>query len=329
MNYLNILGIGNALVDVLVLPEDDQLISDLELPKGSMTLVDKDLSSKILQKTAHLNNKLANGGSVANAMNGIASLDVPSGYIGSIGKDKLGDLFKKNMKSKGITTFLKEADLPTGCAISLISPDGERTFATYLGAAVKMGTEDLSPESFKGFDLFLIEGYLVFNQPLIMAAAAMAKSAGLRIALDLASYNVVEANMDTLNELVNNYVDIVFANEEEAKSFTGLTPAEALENLSKRCDIAVVKIGKEGALIQQGNKKIHVPAQGDKVIDTTGAGDYFAAGFLAGLAKGYDLEKSGWLGSLLASKVIRVVGAELSPEDWAGIKEQESLFSIE
>lgn len=329
MNYLNILGIGNALVDMLVLPEDDRIINELELPKGGMTLVDKELSSKILKKTAHLNNKLATGGSVANAINGIAGLDVPTGYIGAIGKDELGFLFKTNMKNNGTTTFLKETDLPTGCAVSLISPDGERTFATYLGAAVEMTADDLFPEYFKGFDLFLIEGYLVFNKPLIMAAAKMAKAAGLKIALDLASYNVVESNMDTLNELVNDYVDIVFANEEEAKSFTGLTPAEALENLARRCEIAVVKIGKEGALIQQGHKKVHVPAIGDKVIDTTGAGDYFAAGFLAGLAKGYDLERSGYMGSLLASKVIRVVGAELSPVDWAEIKEQELLVKDE
>jgi sugar/nucleoside kinase (ribokinase family) len=153
-----------------------------------------------------------------------------------------------------------------------------------------------------------------------MAAASKAKEAGLKIALDLASFNVVEANMDTLNELVDNYVDIVFANEEEAKSFTGLSPEKALQNLASRCEIAVVKIGKEGALIQKGDEKIHVPAIGTEVIDTTGAGDYFAAGFLAGLAKGYNLEQSGKLGSLLASKVIRVVGAELSSADWLEIK---------
>ena len=320
MNNMKILGIGNALVDILVLPEDDMIINELELPKGGMTLVDQDLSAKILMKIAHLNSKVATGGSVANAMNGIAGLDVPCGYIGAIGQDELGFLFKDNMKGNGITTFLKEANLPTGCAVSLISPDGERTFATYLGAAVEMGTDDIIHEQFNGYDLFLIEGYLVFNQPLIMAAASAAKSAGLKIALDLASYNVVEANMDTLNELVDNYVDIVFANEEEAKSFTGLIPELALENLAKRCDIAVVKIGKEGALIQQGSKKFHIPAEGTEVVDTTGAGDYFAAGFLAGLAKGYDLEKSGSLGSLLASKVIRVIGAELSKADWAEIK---------
>jgi len=123
--------------------------------------------------------------------------------------------------------------------------------------------------------------------------------------------------------LVDHYIDIVFANEEEAKSFTGLKPEDALENLAGRCDIAVVKVGKEGAYIQQGNRKIHVPAIGDKVVDTTGAGDFFAAGFLGGLAKGYDLMKCGNLGSLLAGKVIRVVGAELLREDWEEIRDQE------
>lgn len=327
MNQMKILGIGNALVDVLVLPEDDQIINELDLPKGGMTLVEKDISAQILKKIEFLRPKLATGGSVANAMNGIAGMEVTCGYIGAVGKDELGFLFKNNMKNNGITTFLKETDLPTGCAVSLISPDGERTFATYLGAAVEMGAEDVFSEYFKGFDLFLIEGYLVFNKALIMTAASKAKSAGLRVALDLASYNVVEANMDTLNELVDNYVDIVFANEEEAKSFTGLPPEEALKNLAGRCDIAVVKIGKEGAFIQQGMQRIHVPAIGTEVVDTTGAGDYFAAGFLAGLAKEYDLERSGNLGSLLASKVIRVIGAELSPLDWAEIKMQEKLVN--
>ena len=154
----------------------------------------------------------------------------------------------------------------------------------------------------------------------------MAKSAGLKTALDLASFNVVEANIDPLNELVDNYIDILFANEEEAISFTGLKPEEALSSIARRCDIAVVKVGKDGAFIQQGNYKVHVPAVANKVIDTTGAGDYFAAGFLAGYAKGYDLEKCGKLGSLLASRVIGTIGAELTDQDWLEIKKTEQLL---
>lgn len=323
MSNLNILGIGNALVDILVLPDDDQIINDLNLPKGGMTLVDQELSLTIQQKISHLENKISTGGSVANAINAIAGLDISCGYIGSVGEDGLGLLFKNDMLKNGIKTFMKLAELPTGRAVALVSPDGERTFATYLGAAVDLSAEDVKADQFEGFDLFLIEGYLVFNHALIMSSASMAKSAGLKVALDLASYNVVEAKLDAMNELVDHYVDIVFANEEESRSFTGLNPEEALANLAGRCDIAIVKVGKEGAFIQQGNRKIHVPAIASEVIDTTGAGDYFAAGFLAGIAKGYDLEKCGKLGSLLASKVIRVVGAELSAEDWIEIKKAE------
>lgn len=326
MSHMNILGIGNALVDILVLPDDDNIINELNLPKGGMTLVDQELSATIQQKLFYLKTKIATGGSVANAINGIARLDVLCGYIGAIGKDELGLLFRDEMLSNGITTLLKETELPTGRAVGFVSPDGERTFATYLGAAVDMEAKDITPKLFDGFELFFIEGYLVFNPTLIMAAASLAKSMGLKIALDLASYNVVEANLDILNELVDHYIDIIFANEEEAKSFTGLKPEDALTNLAKRCDIAVVKVGKFGAFVQQGNQKFHVPAIGNEVVDTTGAGDFFAAGFLAGLAKGYDLEKCGKLGSLLASKVIKVIGAELSSGDWVEIKEQEKLL---
>ena len=326
MSNLKILGIGNALVDIMVLVDDDQIINYLNLPKGGMTLVDGDLSAMIQKEISHMDIKIATGGSVANAINGIAGLDVVCGFVGTIGRDDLGLLFKNDMLKRGIELKLKENEFPTGRAVGFVSPGGERTFATYLGAAVEMGPDDINPELFAGYDLFFIEGYLVFNQPLIMAAASAAKLAGLTIALDLASYNVVEANLDILNELVDNYIDIVFANEEEAKSFTGLQPEEALKNLASRCDIAVVKVGKEGAFVRQGDLEWHIPAFETTVIDTTGAGDYFAAGFLAGLANGCDLGKCGVIGSIMAAEVIQVVGAELDDSRWAEIKKLAELI---
>lgn len=326
MSNLKILGIGNALVDIMVLPEDDQIINNLNLPKGGMTLVDGELSARIQKEISHLNIKIATGGSVANAINGIAGLGVEAGFVGSIGRDELGLLFKSDMLKRGISLLLKELELPTGRAVGFVSPGGERTFATYLGAAVEMGPDDITPELFAGYDLFFIEGYLVFNHALIMAAASAAKSAGLTIALDLASYNVVEANQEILNELVDNYIDIVFANEEESKSFTGLAPEAALENLARRCDIAVVKVGREGAFVQQGAQKWHIPAVVTTVIDTTGAGDYFAAGFLAGLAKGWDLERCGKMGSFMACEVIKIIGAEMDETLWDTIKERVELL---
>lgn len=326
MSNLKILGIGNALVDIMVLSEDDQIINYLKLPKGGMTLVDGELSAMIQKEIAHMNIKVATGGSVANAINGVAGLGVECGFVGTIGRDDLGLLFKNDMLKRRIDVKLKENEFPTGRAVGFVSPGGERTFATYLGAAVEMGPDDITPDLFVGYDLFFIEGYLVFNQPLIMAAASAAKLAGLTIALDLASYNVVEANLDILNELVDNYIDIVFANEEEAKSFTGFQPEEALENLARRCDIAVVKVGKEGAFVQQGTQKWRIPAFPTTVVDTTGAGDYFAAGFLAGLANGCELGKCGVIGSIMAGEVIQVIGAELEDSRWAEIKKLAELI---
>ncbi len=326
MGTTKILGIGNALVDIIALLDDDQTINNLGLPKGGMTLVDGDLSARIRQDLQHRQTKVATGGSVANAMNGIANLGVPCGFMGSIGHDDLGKLFEEDLKAHSIDRVLKYTDLPTGRAVCLVSPGGERTMATYLGAAVEMTPEDITEEILPNYQLFFIEGYLVFNHALIMAAASQAKSAGLTIALDLASYNVVEANRAVLDELVDNYVDIIFANEEEAVAFTGLSPVEALEQLARRCDIAVVKVGKEGAYVRQGEKQVHIPALGSEVVDTTGAGDFFAAGFLSGLAKGYDLEKCGKLGALLAGRVIKTAGAKLEPAEWVEIREMESTL---
>ena len=323
MGYSRILGIGNALVDIIAILRDDQIIRTLNLPKGSMTLVDRTMSDRVQAEIANEERLLVTGGSVANAINGVANLGVPCGFLGTIGEDELGKLFEDEQKNQGIEPLLIHSELPTGRAVGLVEPDGERTFATYLGAASELHPHDVTAEKLKGFDLLFIEGYLVYNHALIMAAASAAKEAGLSIALDLASYNVVEANLEILNELVDNYVDIVFANEEEAKAFTGLQPMEAVVNLAGRCDIAVVKVGKEGAFIQQGSLLHKVPAAGDLVVDTTGAGDFFAAGFLSGIAKGYDLEKSGKLGALLASRVIRVPGAKLTEEEWIEIRKLE------
>ena len=320
MGYSKILGIGNALVDIITMLNDDQIINRLNLPKGSMTLVDREMSDRIQHEIGNEKRLVVTGGSVANAINGVANLGVPCGFLGTVGIDELGKLFEEEQKGQGIMPLLIHSDLPTGRAVGLVEPNGERTFATYLGAASNLTPDDITAERLQGFDIFFIEGYLVYNHALIMAAASAAKKAGLTIALDLASYNVVEANRELLEELVDDYVDIVFANEEEAVAFTGLQPQEAVVNLANRVDIAVVKIGKEGAYVQQGMERHLVPAAGDLVVDTTGAGDFFAAGFLSGLAKGYNLEKSGKLGALLASRVIRVPGAKLTAEEWVEIR---------
>ena len=311
-----VLGIGNALVDIMTRLDSDDVLQLFNLPKGSMQLVDGNLSDIINQGTDSFEKTIASGGSAANTIHGLARLGIDTGVLGKVGKDELGLYFKKDMESSGIKPLLFESDTSSGKAIALISPDSERTFATFLGAAVEMGPDDLSDEIYKGYDYFHIEGYLVQNHHLIEQAVKLAKKNGLKICLDMASYNVVEDNLEFLQRIVKEYVDIVFANEEEAKAFTGKEAEEALHDFASICDIAVVKVGKMGSLIKQGNHVFRIHAITAKSIDTTGAGDLYAAGFIYGLIKGFSLDICGKIGSILAGKTIEVVGPKMTPDKW-------------
>ena len=212
-------------------------------------------------------------------------------------------------------------DLPSGVASTFISPDGERTFGTHLGAASSLKAEELTLELFKGYTYLYIEGYLVQDHTMILRAIELAKEAGLQVCLDMASYNIVENDLDFFTMLINKYVDIVFANEEEAKAFTGKEAKEALSEIAQMCSIAIVKLGAKGSYIKKGTEEIRVQAVPvEKAIDTTGAGDYFAAGFLYGLICGYSLEKCASIGSILSANIIQVIGANMPKERWDEIK---------
>lgn len=314
-----VLGMGNALVDILAKLDDDARLSKLNLPKGSMQLVDEHKQAAVLKAIEDLTKEQASGGSAANTMHGVARLGVPTGYIGKIGQDEFGDFFKNDLELSNIRPYLTYSTTPSGRAVALISQDSERTFATYLGAAVELNVQDLLPEYFKGYDYFHIEGYLVYNHELMETSVKMAKSAGCQISLDCASFNVVQDNLEFLKSFTKNYVDIIFANEEEAKSFTGLEPREALDELSKYCKIAVVKIGAKGSYIKSGNEVYTISSVKANCIDTTGAGDLYAGGFLYGLANDLSLPNCGNIGSLLSGKVVEVIGAKIPDNVWKEI----------
>lgn len=314
-----VLGIGNALVDILTRIDNDNILNELGLPKGSMQLVDEKTSSEVSKVLERFENSMATGGSAANTIHGLAKCGVDSGFIGFTGNDKVGRFFDDAMKSVGVRPIMFHGDIPSGVAQAIISPDGERTFATYLGAAVLLNESLLSSDIFQGWDYCYVEGYLIENRPLFKKAIEMAKKAGSKVVLDLASYNVVEDNRDFLIELLPR-IDIVFANEEEAKALTQSTPEAALDFLAKNCEIAVVKVGSKGSMIKHGNEMVAVGSNKVNVIDTTGAGDMYAAGFMAGLIFGYDLKMCGELGSCLAERVIQVMGAKLTEEQWCQVK---------
>jgi sugar/nucleoside kinase (ribokinase family) len=284
-----------------------------------MTLVDAALSEKILAATADLDAGMETGGSAANTVRGIAQLGGKTAFIGKTNDDRMGQFFKKTFEDLQIKPHLLKGTIPSGVAATLISPDSERTFGTYLGAASQLTVSDLTDDLFAPYDYLHIEGYLVFNHELIEGILKMAKRNGLIISLDMASFNVVEANLDFLKRLVNTYVDIVFANEEEAKAYTGREPEAALNELAAQCSLAVVKIGKAGSLVKAGDELVRVAAIPVHAIDTTGAGDVYASGFLYGLANGFSLANCGKLGGLLAAEVIRVLGAKIPDEAWPKI----------
>ena len=322
----SVLGIGNALIDVLINITDDTVLQKFGLPKGSMTLVDAVLSEEIKKETKNSLRSVQTGGSAANTIHGIAKLGGRCGYIGKISNDELGNFYLEDFKKNRINTHFFYSETGTGHATGLISPDSERTFGTYLGAALELTPEEMTHEIFKDYGILHIEGYLVQNHSLIEAAMRIAKENELLVSIDMASFNIVEANLDFLHRIIREYVDIVFANEEEATSLTGKNPQEALFEISDMCTIAIVKLGSQGSLIKSGERIIHIDPIPAKCIDTTGAGDIYAAGFLYALTENFDLEVAGKIGSLLAGKVVEVIGAKIPDETWEKLLPQIELL---
>ncbi|MBP5435107.1 adenosine kinase [bacterium] len=317
-----VLGMGNALVDILVSLPDESALAQLGLAKGSMQLVDASFSERVLSRMIGFNMVQQSGGSASNTVHGLSALGVPCSFVGKVGDDEFGTVFERNMVAHGVLPHLFHGELPTGRAIALISPDSERTFATYLGSAVTLTADELSADLFRGFDLFHVEGYLTQDHCLIERSLQLAHELGLMISFDLASFNVVAENLGFLQEMVAQYVDILFANEEEARSFTGLEARQAVENIGRLCECAVVKTGRNGSLIANDGNIIEVPAKTVRPVDTTGAGDLYAAGFLYGFVNGMPLEKCGRIGTIAASSVIEIIGAKLPAERWSTIKEE-------
>lgn len=320
----SILGIGNALTDILAVLPDDSLLKKFHLPKGSMQHVDMQTGDLIWAALKPLGVKYVAGGSAANTITCTSIFGMPSSFIGKIGDDELGLLFKSDQEQYGVKTMLLKSGHSSGRSMVFVSGgNAERTFAVYLGAALDLVPEDLNPEQFKGYDYFHIEGYLVQNQALIRRAVELAHDAGCIISLDMASYNVVESNEAFLHDIVDRYVDIVFANETEARAFTKMEdPKLALDEISQHCSIAVVKVGKDGSWVKSGDETCYIPAWPAATIDATGAGDTYAAGFIYAHSLGMPLEVCGEVGSIIAAKVVEVIGTKIDIPRWRSAKEE-------
>lgn len=318
-----IIGIGNALVDVLVRLESDAQLAQLGLEKGGMQLIDDGHQRILSAQMQQWNPAKATGGSAGNAMLALANLGAHPAFVGRVGDDEMGRFFSDNCDTSGIEARLMKQGGATGVANTFITPDAERTFATYLGVAGQMAPEDIRRELFQGYDILHIEGYLVQDCRLIQRICEVAKQLGMTTSIDLASYNVVSSNRSLLRELVAEYIDIVFANEEESAAFTqGKQPEDALREIAGMARWAVVKVGKHGSLGMYDGRMARVPAKQVDVVDTTAAGDFFAGGFLYALSQGAGLEQCLRMGSLLSQHIIQIVGTRLPEQTWEEIRNE-------
>lgn len=319
---MSIIALGNALTDILVRLPDERILEELGIERGGMYLIDSEQHHRMMSRIGDFPWSMAAGGSAANMVGGVAALGTPATYVGHVGEDETGRAFRACQERKRIRPLLGVSDRsPSGKCISLVFPDGERTMLTYLGAALEIGTEQLTPENLRGHRVLFIEGYLLNCPEVIEPAMQAARAAGVLVALDAASFTVIREFRDYAEELIDRYVDLLFANEEEAAALTGCeNPEQALERLAPRCEIVVVKVGPRGSLIAGAGERHRIGTIDARPVDKTGAGDLYAAGFLHGFARGLSLRQCGEIGAVVSSRSIEVLGGELPEEVWESIR---------
>ena len=324
-----VIGMGSPVVDLLAHVSDEFVLS-VAGKKGGMVLVDTLTMEELLAKLPN-EPVLAPGGSTGNTILGLAELGNPAAMLGKIGNCDDGTFYRNGLVGRGGDgSRFKVGTIPNGRCLSLVTPDSERTMRTDLGAAMTLAPEEISVQDFQGYDHAHIEGYILFNRELMFKVLDSAKAAGCTISLDLASFEVVHATKDIMAEIIENYVDLIFSNEEEASAFTDLGQdyPGMVKYLAQLADVAVVKLGKNGSLIAQGNEVVSVDAcRVPKAVDTTGAGDLWASGFLYGWLNGRDLKQSGDFGSLLGAEAVQVIGATIPESRWEIIRKQFSSIS--
>lgn len=315
-----ITGIGSALVDILI-NETDDFLKRLNKKKGGMTLVDAEDIKAILAKTDKTP-AIVPGGAACNTIIGVGRLGGAARFIGRRGDDNFGTLFEDALRSANVEPEHSMSPSPTGTVISVITPDAQRSMFTYLGASTEMQPHGITPALFSDTAITMVEGYLLFNPELMMSAVHAAKKAGSMIALDLASFEVVNSCREILDDLIKDHVDILIANEDEAHAFTGYKDEKnALQALSADVTYGVLKLGKRGSLISFNGNTTRIDAMSGKdAKDTTGAGDLWAAGFLFGIANEFSIEKSGELASACGYEVCQVIGAQIPEAGWERIR---------
>lgn len=320
MNPIEVLGIGSPCIDHII-PVTEEFMQSIPGGRGGMIPVNYEDFQRIMAM-AGPRASLNTGGSGANTIKGLANLGHHCALIGKIGNDDAGINFKKNLESLGVQPYLISSTLHTSQIACLVTPDGERTFRDFFGAGQQIQAEDLNEEFFHGVKLVHIEGYTILNENLTLRAMQLAKKHGAKVSFDLASFELATNYRPELVKLLSQHVDILFANELETRSLTGLGPERGCGLLRDLCDIAVVLVGKDGCWVGSPLEVAHYPAYPVNPLDTTGAGDLFAAGFLHGYLTGMPLKDAAHFGALAAAEVIQVYGAEIPNAVWNHLRQK-------
>lgn len=310
---VDVVAIGNAIVDVLS-KSDDAFLASHGLAKGAMTLIDGARAEELYGAMGPAME--ISGGSAANSMVGVAALGGKAAFIGKVRNDQLGGIFRHDIRAAGVAFDTPPATkgAPTARSLIFVTPDAQRTMNTYLGACVDLGPEDVDEETVGGAEVTYLEGYL-WDPPrakqAFVKAAEIAHKAGRKVALSLSDPFCVDRHRAEFRDLVDGHVDLLFANEQEIASLYEVAEFDqALQAVRGRCDVAVLTRSEKGAVVMQGDD-LHLvdAAKVDKLVDSTGAGDLFAGGFLYGYTQGKSLYDSARIGAFAAAEVISHYGA--------------------
>ena len=316
----DVVGVGAPCMDLIV-HVDDTFLEQIG-GKGGSQQIPWDQLEGMLHDAKHFPEALKAGGSCANTVRGLANLGEDCCFCGKMGHDEMGKLFHKQLTKDGISFYPHFDKLHTQIVLSLITSDGDRTMRCYPGAANEMGSGELNASIFTDARIVPVEAYMLYSRDshFVRTIMQLAKQANAAVSFDLSSFYLVNLKREMMFELIRDYVDILFANADEIRTLTGLEPYEACKEMQKYCEIVVIMIGKDGCLVGSNGNIIRSPASSARVIDTTGAGDLFASGFLHGWLSGYSLEECAWIGNLTGGAVCEVDGAEIPQHKWEEIK---------
>ncbi len=325
MNF-DVYGVGNSLVDVQA-HVSDALLEEVGFQKGIMTLVDGEIQQRVLAQLQGIPVARCAGGSAANTVMGVADFGGSAAYAGKVGRDDLGQFFLDDMRTVGTIIDVPATDLPTGTCVILITPDAQRTMLTSLGASATLGANDIDEQHVRNAKYVYVEGYLFGGEPTRSAAyraIELAKQHGTKVAFTVSDPFLIQHHRDEFWKLIEGPVDLLFCNLDEARALTGLTDAiECAHEIHRHAENVALTMSEDGSILMHAGEVIPIDGVPVKAVDTTGAGDMYAAGILYGVTNGLTWRQAGRLASHAAARIVGQLGARLqeplTPDQIAGI----------